>query len=386
MEHAARLDAIRALRPTVDEVIDEMEEQRHLSPAVVEGMRATEVFRAAVPTDVGGPQLDPMSQIEMVEEFSRLDGSVGWCAMIGAASSFASGYLDRAVAQRWFGSPDACLAGQLQPTGRAERVPGGYRASGRFRFGSGISHSTVVLAGCVVTVDGEIARHESGRPELRTVLFDPSQCTVLETWDTTGLRGTGSNDYVLDEVFIAEEDSYDPAGRIARGDPLYQFAPIFLAPHYGVPLGIARRAIDDVSALVMEKTVPPPGIGEAPKLCDNAQVQEAIALAEAELGGARAMSYATIGDMWETLTAGERVSRRQRGMYRTTMSWAHQVAKNVVSSMFDVATTSSIGRGSSLDRQLRDIVTACQHRIVHTRVYAPAGRLILGLDSGDATV
>jgi hypothetical protein len=127
-------------------------------------------------------------------------------------------------------------------------------------------------------------------------------------------------------------------------------------------------------------------LGEAPKLRDTVQVQEAVARAEVELGGARALCCATVADVWNTVVAGGRVEARQRAMYRAAMASAHEVARRVVGSMFDVASTSAIERGSPLDRSLRDIATACQHRVVHTRVYAPAGRLLLGLRSDDPTV
>jgi alkylation response protein AidB-like acyl-CoA dehydrogenase len=385
MDQRDRLDLVRSLAPVVERQRAEMEAQGRLHPEVVEGLRACGVLRAAVPPELDGPALDPAAQIELVEELSRLDGAVGWCAMIAAASSFVAGYLEPEAAERWFGPSDACLAGQLQPTGRAERVDGGYVASGRFRFASGVAHSTMLLAGCAVTVGGEVARHDDGRPELRTVLFRPQQCTVLDTWDTTGLRATGSHDYVIDELFVPEADSYDPS-RTRRDEPLYRFAPLFLAPHYGVPLGIARTAVDCVLDLAQEKGLVATGLREPPRLREHEQVQEAVAVAEAELGGARALCYETVGGMWATLVAGERISRRQRGMYRVGMTHCHQVAKRVVGSMYDAATTSSIERGSPLDRQLRDVATACQHRMVHTRVYAPAGRLLLGMDSGDPTV
>jgi alkylation response protein AidB-like acyl-CoA dehydrogenase len=385
MQHPGRLELARSLEPLIEDGRAEMEAQQRLSDGVLDGMRSMGILRAAVPKELDGPQMDPRQQIELVEELSRLDGAVGWCAMIASASSFVAGFLPAERADHWFRPADACLAGQLQPTGRAERVPGGYRASGRFRFASGISHATVVLAGCVVTVGGEIVRLDGGRPELRTVVFAPEGCEVLHTWDTTGLRATGSHDYVVDDLFIPEEDSYDPTSPVARDEPLYRYPPLFLAPHYGVPLGIARRAIDTVLELAQEKPVAH-GLGTPPKLRDNPQVQEALALAEMSLGGARALCYSTIEDLWDTLLAGERVTKRQRGMYRMGMAWSHQVAREVVGSMYDVASTTSIARGSTLDRQLRDIATACQHRMVHTRVYAPAGRLLLGMDSGDPTV
>ena len=385
MQQHGRMELARSLEPLIEEGRAEMEAQQRLPEPVLDGMRTMGILRAAVPKDLDGPQMDPRQQIELVEELSRLDGAVGWCAMIASASSYSAGFLPPESAERWFRPPDACLAGQLQPTGRAERLTDGYRVSGRFRFASGISHATVVLAGCVVTVGGDIVRLADGRPELRTVVCAPESCEVLPTWDTSGLRATGSHDYVIDDLFIPEVDTYDPSNPVKRDEPLYRYPPLFLAPHYGVPLGIARRAIDTVLELAQEKPVAP-SLGSPPKLRDHPQVQEAIALAEVSLGGARTLCYSTVDDVWDTLVAGERVSKRQRGMYRMSMAWSHQVARQVVGSMYDVASTTSIGRGSPLDRQLRDIATACQHRMVHTRVYGPAGRLLLGMDSGDPLV
>ena len=149
---------------------------------------------------------------------------------------------------------------------------------------------------------------------------------------------------------------------------------------------MARRAIDEVIALSAVKGVPPVGLGEPPKLRETVQVQEAVARAEVELGGARAPCLHTVAAMWDTLAGGGRVDARRRAMYRAAMSWAHEVARRVIGSMFDIASTSAIARGSTLERLLRDIATACQHRIVHTRVYAPAGQLLLGLGSGDPTL
>jgi alkylation response protein AidB-like acyl-CoA dehydrogenase len=386
MEMQERLDRARQLEPGIEQMRAEMDERAGMTDAAVAALRESGVLRAAVPPELGGPFLDPLEQIELVEEFSRIDGAVGWCAMIGAASSFVIGFLDDDRARHWFERDDACVAGQLQPTGRAERVPGGYLASGRFRFGSGIGHATVVLGGCIVTEGGAVARSPAGRPEVRTVLFDPAQCRIIETWDTSGLRATGSHDYEIEDLFIPEGDAYDPTAPARRDEPLFRFSPLFLATHDGVPLGIARRAIDTAIDVVLEKGLPPMGLGDAPKLCDQVQVQDAVARAEVELGGARALCYSAVGDVWASMQAGRRVSRRERGMYRASMTYSHQVAKKVVGELCDAASTAAVGRDSVLDRQLRDIVTACQHRMVHSRVYAPAGRLIMGLESGDPTV
>jgi alkylation response protein AidB-like acyl-CoA dehydrogenase len=386
VELADRLAVARSVEPLVAAGRDWMERECRLIPEGVDALRRSGIARAAVPFELGGPQLDPMAQIELVEEFSRIDGALGWCAMIASAASFACGFLEPDSAQRWFGPADACLAGQLHPTGQAERVDGGYVVTGRFRFGSGIAHATMVLAGCLVSENGAPSHDERDRPVIRTVIVEPSKVQVLGNWDTGGLRATGSSDYVLDHVFVPDADSYGPAQGPIRQEPLFRFAPLFLAPHDGVPLGMARRAIDEVTTLAETKGVPAFGPREPPKLRDTVQVQEAIARAEAELGGARALCYGTVADLWSASRAGQRPTARQRGMYRTAMTWAHEVARKVVNDMYDAASTAAISYNGTLDRLHRDIATACQHRVVHTRIYAEAGRLLLGLKPGDPTL
>jgi alkylation response protein AidB-like acyl-CoA dehydrogenase len=308
--------------------------------------------------------------------------------MIAAAASYVSGFLSPAAAERWFGPADACLAGQLAPTGRADRVEGGYRVSGRFGFASGSGHATMMIAGCQVFEGGEPARHPNGRPVVRSLIFPPSSCTVLDTWHTTGLWGTGSHDYLVEDLFVAEEDGWDPAGPMHRTEPLFRYPPLFLVPHAGVPLGIARSAIDAVTDLAADKDIAPRGARSERRstLADDPRAHEAIARAEATLGGARALTYQVVEELWEVLLRDERVPKRLRGMYRVMMTHAHDTGRDVVGSMYDLAASSSIYRGAPLDRHLRDIHTACQHRMVHTRVYGPAGRLLLGLDSGDPLV
>jgi alkylation response protein AidB-like acyl-CoA dehydrogenase len=380
--------AARAVQPLVEATREAMQRERRLSEPVVQALQRMGALRMAVPHELRGPQWDPVTQIRVVEELSRIDGSVGWCAMIAGAGSFVSGFLEPESARRHFASPEASLAGQIAPTGRADRVEGGYRVSGRFRFASGNAHATIMIAGCLVHEGGEPARHANGRPRICSAIFPPSSCTILDTWDTTGLWATGSHDYVVEELFVAEEDTWDPAGPMRRSEPLYRYPPLFLVSHCGVPLGIGRAAIDEVLALAGDKEVQPNFTPSGPsrRLRDDGRTQEAVAVAEATLGAARALTYETIEDLWSTLVAGSRPTPRQRAMYRITMSWIHQAAKEVVESMYDTASGSAIYRTNPLDRLMRDILTACQHRVVHPRVFRPAGRLLLDMESGDPMV
>ncbi len=154
------------------------------------------------------------------------------------------------------------------------------------------------------------------------------------------------------------------------------FPPLFLVSHAGVPLGIARNALDFVEEIVAQKKAIPGG----QPMREDPTVQETIASCEAQLGAARSYVYSTLEDLWETLSKGDRPAPKQRAAYRMMMTYSHQAAKQLITTLYDTAATSSIFRSSRLDRDMRDILTACQHRVVHLKMYRPAGRLLLGLD------
>src|SRR5262249_13114409 len=157
------------------------------------------------------------------------------------------------VAQRLCGSRDFSLAGQVVPMGRAELVDGGYRVTGRYRFGSGCQHASLIAGGCVVFEEGKPRQLAPERPEIRVMLFSPAACRILDTWHTTGLAGTGSHDFAVEEVFVPFAESWSFAERPQCSGILYRFPPLFLVTHAGVPLGIARAAIDAVVDLAGRK-------------------------------------------------------------------------------------------------------------------------------------
>jgi len=367
--------AALALEPEIKAASATMEDERRLPPALAHKLMEAGVFRMGTPRVYGGTELDPMSQVRVVEELSRIEGSVGWLSMISTAGSFIPAYLEPPAAQRLFGAVESVVAGQVRPPHRADLVEGGYRLSGTYHFGSGCQHASVFTAGCNIYENGELRRH--GRhPEYRVLLVPASKVTIVDVWDTTGMRGTGSNDIVIDNVFVPFSDSTTMMEKPHTPGPLYGFPPLFLVSHAGVPLGIARNALDFVEELTTQKKSVPSG----QLMREDPVVQETIAWAEAHLGAARGYVYATLEDLWETLCKGDRPSPKQRAAYRMMITYSHQAAKQVITTLYDTAATSSIFKPSRLDRDVRDILTACQHRVVHLRMYRPAGRLLLGLE------
>jgi alkylation response protein AidB-like acyl-CoA dehydrogenase len=362
-----------------------MESENRLPLPLVIALRELGAFRLAVPRAYGGLELDPMTQVRVVEELSRLDGSVGWCAMVSSAGSFASAFLKPEVAQRLCGFRDFSLAGQVVPVGRAELVDGGYRVTGRYRFGSGCQHASMIVGGCVVFKDGKPHEIAPKRPEIRVMIFPPAEVKILDTWHTTGLLGTGSHDFLVEDLFVPFEESWSFAERPHCSAPLYRFPPLFLVTHAGVPLGMARAAIDAVLSLAHGKELNPDPhkLFGTRLLRDESRVHESIAVAEGALAAARGFVYSNLTELWESLNRGEKLTPRQRALYRIMLIDAHKTAKEVITNMYDLAATSAIYRSHPLDRMMRDIMTANQHGVVHPKMYRPAGRLLLGLDAGD---
>jgi alkylation response protein AidB-like acyl-CoA dehydrogenase len=250
---------------------DEIERSRRLPPAIAAAMKEAGVFGMTMPRVWGGPELDPLTQFRVIEALAMADGSAGWCAMIGCDGGYVTAFLDQDVARAMY--PDILVAtgAAATTTGKAVRVPGGYRVSGRFPFVSGCQHCEWLWAGCTVIENGIPRVDGTGVPETRQCLVRLSQCEILDTWHTTGLRGTGSNDVVLHDVFVEQEHSFsfqDPE-LVKRSEPLYAFPFLFIAKGSAPALGIARHAIDAVIESAARKRARRYTVGErieAPKM------------------------------------------------------------------------------------------------------------------------
>jgi alkylation response protein AidB-like acyl-CoA dehydrogenase len=373
------LQRASSLEPAIRESVPFMESERCLPPALARKLMEAGVFRMGVPREYDGLEIDPAGQVRVVEELARIEGSVGWLSMISAAGSFRSAFIEPTAARRLFSSVESVLAGQIRPPQRADLVSGGYRINGTFHFASGSRHASMMVCGCTVFENGAPRMH-GHHPEFRVMIAPMAEGRIIDVWHTTGMRGTGSNDVVMENVFVPFEQSTTMLERPHASSPLYAFPPLFLVSHAGVPLGIARSALDFVEELCVRKPGNMPG---AKVMRDDAAVQETIASCEAQFGAARSYVYSTIDDLWATLCAGEKPSPKQRAQYRLMITYSHQAAKQIVTTLYDTAATSSIFRSGRLDRDMRDILTACQHRVVHLKMYRPAGRLLLGLESDE---
>ena len=385
-EDSPILRAAIELGPKIRAAGDEMEHNRRIPPAIAQAMKDAGVFGMALPRSWGAPELDPLTQIRVIEALAMAEGSAGWCAMIGCDSGYITAFLEERVAREMYPDIWVSTAATVSATGRAVPVNGGYQISGRFPFSSGCQHSEWVWAGCKV-VEGERERvNEKGIPETRICFLKLSDLEILDTWHTTGLRGTGSHDLAAHNVFVPAERTFtfqDPK-LVKRPGPLYAFPLMFIAKGAAPALGIARHAID----LVIEQASRKParamlrgdGIEPAKLLRDEVFVQESVARAETLLGSARAYLFDVVGDMWRTLVAGDALSANQQARFLTM--YAHVVGTCVEATqlVFKASGGTAVYQGGGLDRCMRDLLTMNQHLMGSLRTYELSGRLLLGLE------
>jgi alkylation response protein AidB-like acyl-CoA dehydrogenase len=350
----------------------ETERARRLPEELVGAMTDAGVFRMLVPEAVGGLERHPRELVATVEELARGDGAAGWCAAIGATSGLLAAYLPEESAREIYGDPRTISGGVFAPRGKASRVDGGYRVSGRWPFASGCTHCDWLMGGCLI---------EGDDPPMPTLMIAPAAEVEIhdDTWDSMGLRGTGSHDIEMRDVFVpAGRAGSLVAGKPTAHGPLYAF-PVFglLALAIGaVGLGIARGALDDVQALAAVRTP----AGSRRTMAERPVVQAELAAAEASLGAARALLTDAIDRAWAAASSGGEVPTAQRAALRLAATHAATTGADVTTSAYRLGGGSSVYESKSpLPRRFRDAHTVTQHMLVAPATNELAGRLILGL-------
>ena len=394
--------AARALQPLVREHADEAQRLRHVPQPVVAAMATAGLYRIAAPAMFGGAEAHPRPTIEAIEAISEADGSIGWVLMIGIETvGIGASLMPTETAGRLFADhPDLVMCGALNPQGRARKVDGGWRVTGRWPFASGCHHADLFWGQCLIESDEAdegaddtnreraasaatgrwVKRDEAtGQPVAIEVLVPRADYEIIDTWNTNGLRGTGSHDVEVVDLFVPNEMTTAVTGGEPNHDgPLYRLPPFSRLAYnkVGVATGIARAAIDHFVALAEGKV---PRLSRS-SLRDRPRAQLAVAQAEAALRSARAFVFEAVEDEWATVTAGGRCDRRQRALVRLACSHACQEAIRAVELIHAAAGTSPNEADSPLGRARRDVAVVAQQIMVAPHFIDDAGRVLLGLD------
>lgn len=363
----ALLGAARALAPRLSERAREGERLRTMPPDLVDEVRAAGLFGLATPAVLGGAELPAISIVEVVEELCRADGSAGWSILIGNSAAFLA-WLEPAVAAELLaGRPDGDTghvigSATFAPTGRlATAGPDRFDLNGRWTFASGSSHADLFLAGAFVTDDGAAPRMLPGRgPDWRLAALPAGAYSVVDTWDAVGLTGTGSHDITVNGLAVAAEHTMSPFFEPARHDgPLWRlpFFALVGVTFAGFPLGVTRRALDELSAFAPTKFRPP---GPGPIAADG-EIQLALARAEGGLQSARAFVIETLGELWDTACAGDVPDVAQRARFLLANQQAMRVATDAVDLAFQITGAGALHADNPVQRCFRDVHAAAQH-------------------------
>lgn len=370
------ISAVRALAPEIQSRGDEIAALRRLPIDLVQKLKAAGSFRMAMPAAWGGPEMTPREQCEVYEILGAADASVAWCVKIGSDSGFFAAQLEEHAARELFPDLDYVAAGQVPPNGLGERVDGGYRLTGHWTFGSGSTHADVIATGFLVTENGTPVMR-SGAPQARIAISPASNFEILDTWHSTGLAGSGSNDYRVKDLFVPEAHTIAQDDPPRRREPLYCYFAMFLASWHGVALGLARRAIDAALAVAEKKMhiFPPPPI----PLRQRPHARVALAKAEMTWRAARAFTYETADRIWDEATTHGRVSPDTRRAMALSLSSSFRAAREVAQSMYDLAgPTAVFAAKTPLDRLLRDAITMSEHLLLSDSFLEMVGAGIVG--------
>ncbi|MEE8311206.1 MAG: acyl-CoA dehydrogenase family protein [Candidatus Binatia bacterium] len=375
-------DAIVAAQGFADELrrrAAEIEQARRIPQDLSDRFAAVGLYATCVPEAYGGLELTPADTARVIEHLAQADGSAAWCVFIGATSGSALATLPEDSARAIFSRPDVRIAGVFAPRGRAVHDGDGFRASGRWPWGSGTQNSDFVLAGCLFESDGEIERLAGGAPRAHMVLVPALEVTFHDTWHTSGLCGTGSTDFELIDVSVPADRVVGLLRPVPIERPLYAF-PMFGLLALGiaaVALGLARASIAELIAIADGKH---PAASRR-TLAERHSAQADVAEAEALLRSARAFFYEAIEGAWACALASGSIPVERRRDLRLSTTHAVRSSARAVDLMYTLAGGTSVYRESPLQRIFRDVHVATQHMMVAAPTMDVVGRLLLGLET-----
>lgn len=361
-----------ALVPLLEAAGPRIDAARELPADVLEAMHAHQMFRLLLPRSVGGVELDPASYIQCVETIASGDGSTAWCMNQGSGCSMVAAYLAPDVMQHVFGDKRDVLAwGQARGRAKADKVEGGWRVTGTWLFASGSRHASWLGAHCPGALpDGSAVE--------RTMLFPRRAASIADVWQVLGLRGTGSDTYSVEDLFVPDEYALirDRAEDRREQGILYRFTSmnIYASGFGAVGLGIARGMLSTFLHLASSKS---PHLSRAMR--ESGVVQALIGRCDARLKAARTLLIQVLAEthggaaLRGHLTLDDRVAIRQAATFAICES------RDVVNALWHEAGATAIFDSQPFERRFRDMNTVSQQVQGRANHLELAGQHLLGI-------
>lgn len=372
----------RAIAPLLGSEAPKTEALGQLTPAVVEALHDHGLYRTLLPRRLNGYGAGLDTFVKVMEILAAADASTAWCVGQASGCSMAAAYVDPSVAEElWGNDPRGVLAWGFQLEGRAKVVPGGYRVTGKWGFGSGGHHATWMGAHCHVELpDGSLLKNDDGVLIERTMLLRQDQLNWTSSWDVVGLRGTGSDSYTLTDVFVPEAYTVrrDIAAERRIDDPFFRFSTTsaYSCGFAAVSMGIARGMLDGLKVLAQNKKPS----HTARTLRDSPVMHHLVAENEAKLRSARAFVLETIHDAWDGIQRTGELGTEHRVLMRLATTTAIRRAKEVAEFAYHEAGSTAIFSSNLFERKMRDIHASAQQVQGRTGHIEVCGQYFLGLD------
>ena len=367
------LQAVRQLAPSIFDRAREIETGRRVPVDLLDSLRAAGCFRFVRPATHGGLEASLPDAMRALETLARADASVAWTVMIGAGSWIDLAHLPRETFDALYATDtDTITAGVFNPTGSIAPVDGGYQVNGRWSFASGCQHADVIFGNMI---EGVV----DGMPQLRGAVFDPADVVIEDTWSVSGLCGTGSHHFRVDNTVVPVDRTYAPMdGEPCIDAPIVRLPPpaVFSQVMASVALGIAQGALDDIIVLAAAK-VP---LLSPVALAANPLFQFELATGDTDVRAARSLLYEEAERLWATAASGEPLTMEHRAHVRASAVWTVQRAISVVTAAYHAGGGTALYSDCALQRRLRDIHALAQHFIVRRDTLITAGAILAGHD------
>src|SRR5436190_4298078 len=330
------IERASALAPLIAREADEIERTRRLTVPVTAALIENGLYRALLPQSLGGAEAPPEVFMQILEEVAKADASTAWCLGQCSVCAMTAAYLDPDPTPEMFNTPPGILAcGAI--ANEVQVVPGGYRATARWDFASGCRQASWLGAHVRVREpDGTARVKPNGAPEVRTILFPIASATMYDVWDVIGLKGTGTDSYSVENLFVPEKFAAlrDDPSALRETGPLYKLSTnmVFSMGFAATALGVARTTLD--AAIALSRSKRPQGLTA---MRENNAVQGLIGRTEASLRAARAYLYATAAEVWRDLARGDAITEQHRIALRIAATWTIHQSAAVVDTAYHMA-------------------------------------------------
>lgn len=379
---ASAPERARALQTLLDEHGAEMDRRRELTPEVVDALVGQDMLRLLLPKSLGGQEIHLLDYCKAIEALAWSDTSVGWFinqSNVSSATSAAAMPHESALAV--FGAARDGLAwGARHNNSKAIRVDGGYRLSGTWSFASGGRHTRWLGAHSAVQNPDGTPHMRHGRPDDRSFVFLRADAAITDDWFVLGLRGTGSDSYTVEDLFVPEEraPARDALEERQESGPLYTIMStlLYASGFCSVTLGTARRLFEAYVELARGKH----SRASVNAMAANNAVQREIGQLEARLSAARAFLHEAVCEVYDAAASGTLdVDRRMRLRLATTHGMNE--ATDVAIAAYRAAGTTAILNAAPFERRFRDAMSASQHLQAMLPHIEMVGRHIIGTEN-----